>query len=347
MPSSQTLFLHIGTEKTGTTTLQIMCSDNRKILADAGLLYPRTPGVVNHVGAALYALDLEDRPDLRSSLGLDNGSELAAYRDRFVDDLSREIGESGCPTVLISNEHLSSRVTQPAQIERLVQGLSRITSDIRVVVYLRPQYELAPSWFSTSIKSGNTEPFNPPLSDGNYFYNYDKLLQNWERAVSRSNITVRLFAKESFVNANLVDDFFSALGRNPPETLTIPADKNKSLDAGTLEFLRIANKHVPWFVDGAQNSYRPALLQDIEAISGGGGAVADPAMLGRMDALFRDSNRKVAQRYFPDRLDLFPSFTPQQPEGGGDGVLTAARAVEIAIELWRRRLDRGQEPRRG
>ena len=346
MPSSQTLFLHIGTEKTGTTTLQTMFADNRDLLSRYGLLYPRVPGSVNHVGAALYALDLEDRPDLRSAIGLQTAAELITYRDGFISSLSREAGSSGCQSLLISNEHLSSRLTQQVQIERLVQGLREVATDIRVVVYLRPQYELAPSWFSTSIKSGNTEPFSPPLGDGNYFYNYDKLLRNWEAVVSPANMTVRLFSKQEFIKSNLIDDFLFALGINRPDGLTIPSDKNRSLDAETLEFLRLANRQVPWFVDGEQNAYRPALLQAIEAISGSSGPVADAGTLSKIDIAFKESNRRVASRYFPERGDLFAPFASNRPETSSGNMLTATRAVEIAIELWKRQVGKLDRPRR-
>ena len=341
------MVLHIGTEKTGTTTLQTMFADNRETLSKGGVLYPRIPGAVNHAGAALYALDLEDRPDLRSAIGLQTAADVASYRDTFIETLSREARSSGCHYILISNEHLSSRLTQQTQIERLVQGLRQVASNIRVIVYLRPQYELATSWFSTSIKSGNTEPFSPPLADGNYFYNYDKLLRNWEAAVSQANITVRLFAKNDFLGSNLIDDFFFALGVSRPDRLTIPSDKNRSLDAETLEFLRLANKHVPWFVGGEQNAYRPALLQAIEAMSGSSSPVADADTLGKIDAVFRESNRRVASRYFPERPDLFPPFASNGPGSGSGRVLTTARAVEIAIDLWKRQVDKPDRPHRG
>ena len=341
MPSRQTLFLHIGTEKTGTTTLQTMFARNREVLSNAGLLYPRTPGPDNHVGSALYALDLEDRPDLRAAVGLASPEDLAAYRDTFVARLSQEADASHCGALLISNEHLSSRLTQQAQIERLVHGLRQVTPTIRVVVYLRPQYQLAPSWYSTSIKSGNTDPFSPPQNDGDYFYNYDKLLRNWESVVSRSNISVRLFDRARFVGGNLIDDFLTAIGQHRPAGLTVPSDQNTSLDAQTLEFLRLANTHVPWFVNGAQNSYRPALLQTMEAISGSSSPIADAGTLRRIDAVFRNSNRRVAERYFPGRGDLFPPFTPSQP-GASNGALSTARAVELGIDLWKRQVDKSR-----
>ena len=42
------LFLHIGTPKTGKTSLQYFCENNRKTLMDKGILYPENPnGYVN------------------------------------------------------------------------------------------------------------------------------------------------------------------------------------------------------------------------------------------------------------------------------------------------------------
>ena len=42
------LLLHIGTEKTGTTTIQHFCTDHRRELLAQGILYPRSLGGPGH-----------------------------------------------------------------------------------------------------------------------------------------------------------------------------------------------------------------------------------------------------------------------------------------------------------
>lgn len=41
----KTFTLHIGTEKTGTTTLQSFLSKNRDALSKQGIIYPKSPGI--------------------------------------------------------------------------------------------------------------------------------------------------------------------------------------------------------------------------------------------------------------------------------------------------------------
>ena len=51
------LYLHIGTEKTGTTTIQSFLAANRDLLKRNRILYPRAPGEQNHRALAAAAQD--------------------------------------------------------------------------------------------------------------------------------------------------------------------------------------------------------------------------------------------------------------------------------------------------
>ena len=52
---SRSAILHIGTEKTGTTTLQVMLAGKRPALADLGYRYASAPGDISHTALAAYA----------------------------------------------------------------------------------------------------------------------------------------------------------------------------------------------------------------------------------------------------------------------------------------------------
>ena len=66
------LYLHIGTEKTGTTSVQKFFKANRALLAKNGIVYPVAPGKQNHMGLAASAQDTAKRGPLRKSLGIRN-----------------------------------------------------------------------------------------------------------------------------------------------------------------------------------------------------------------------------------------------------------------------------------
>ncbi len=61
----KTIYLHIGTEKTGSTTLQAVSGINRRTLMNHGIFYPRTPGERNHIKLALFAANEPYVSDLR------------------------------------------------------------------------------------------------------------------------------------------------------------------------------------------------------------------------------------------------------------------------------------------
>ena len=51
------LILHIGTAKTGTTTLQHWFASNRESLQVQGIYYPNSLGKVNHRKLSLFAIN--------------------------------------------------------------------------------------------------------------------------------------------------------------------------------------------------------------------------------------------------------------------------------------------------
>ncbi len=75
------LYLHIGTEKTGTTSVQKFFRANREVLAQNGIIYPLAPGKQNHMGLAASAQDIgQARGPLRKSLGIKTEAEARTFR---------------------------------------------------------------------------------------------------------------------------------------------------------------------------------------------------------------------------------------------------------------------------
>lgn len=332
---ARSIILHIGTEKTGTTAIQHCCASQKSILADAGILYPVTPGRGNHVGLTYFAASDSDRPPSPHMIGITR-AEAPAYRARFMDLLQQEIIDSRCETVLLSSEHLSSRLHNPLSVTKLIDSLRELADDVRVVVYLRPQYELMPSSYSTSIKAGATSVIRGPKGVKQHFYNYDKMLRIWENAVGRSNMRVRRFGKNYFKDGNLIADFFDAAGIEVPPRMKMDKVLNSALDAYTVEFLRLANPFIPpSAVDGGERERMP-LIKALEVISERNMPIIPSHILTEMDSTFVDCNKAVAERYFPELGGvLFPPYAA--PERHAVPELTVEKAVEIAVKLWQGR----------
>ena len=65
---------------------------------------------------------------------------------------------------------------------------------VKVIIYLRPQEEFLLSTYSTRIKSGGTDEFNPLAYKKNR-YDYLGILDNWAKVVGEESINVGIFQK--------------------------------------------------------------------------------------------------------------------------------------------------------
>ncbi|HSC18190.1 MAG TPA: hypothetical protein VLC74_04670, partial [Rhizomicrobium sp.] len=117
------LYLHIGTEKTGTTSIQAFMAANRALLKQHRILYPRSPGETNHIGLAGLAQDRE-RGELWKKLAIRSLEERDLYRQKLADFLSGELGEHSFRAAIMSNEHCSSRLLSEGEVGALRDFLS-------------------------------------------------------------------------------------------------------------------------------------------------------------------------------------------------------------------------------
>lgn len=119
------LYLHAGLHKTGTTSFQAACLENRARLREAGIDYPNAPslllGSVPHLGVVTHFLEL---PEL-----------LATTLD------------TSCHDVLLSSEELVNRLgaTPDEQVERVFRRLARDFDGLTIVVTVRSDRALANS----------------------------------------------------------------------------------------------------------------------------------------------------------------------------------------------------------
>jgi hypothetical protein len=163
------VLLHIGSEKTGTTSIQHWAAANRAPLAARGILYPVAPGEragarpePNHVGLALAVSERARRSGLVGMLGLPDAAAAAAFGRRMERRLAEEIGAAGCGTLLLSNEHLSSRLRDEAEVaalRALVERAAGKAVEWHVVLYHRRQDEMIQSIYAMRVLHGAAEPF--------------------------------------------------------------------------------------------------------------------------------------------------------------------------------------------
>ena len=184
-----TVYIHVGTPKTGTSAIQVFCSKNRKLLKEKGVCYPNLgfdfPGISSnrngHCEVADQALE-----------------KLTGMLDNF-------------PVFVLSDEHIWNN--KDITTERLLhykEKLAEAGADMKIIVYLRRQDLLIQSYWAQQGK----ECMNTSFSDyivskkAKYFkLDYDKRLEEMAAAVGRENIIVRVYEKQQYYGGNIISDF--------------------------------------------------------------------------------------------------------------------------------------------
>ncbi|WP_125776223.1 hypothetical protein [Antribacter gilvus] len=311
--------IHIGAEKTGTTAVQASLRRCRDVLAASGVLYSRSltyRDSVSHQLAATTSMDPGRVDDLRQNLGLLTAQSVERHRREVAAELREEVGGAvGATTFLISSEHLHSRLVTPAEVVRLRELLDGLFDEIEVLVYLRPQHEVALSLYSTRLKVGlpHVAPLSEEAAEPGYF-DYGGLVTRWADAFGADKLTVRTFEKDRLRDGDILADFRTAAAL-PLALPRVPTGANTSLSRQGLSLLRAVNRLAPRYVAGRPNPVRGPLVRLVERAFPGGGPVATRSEAFAFFERFDASNEIVRKMYFTDRASLFtPSFS-EYPAG--------------------------------
>lgn len=328
---SRRAILHIGTEKTGTTTLQVFLKTNRERLLEKGFVYPRFCGEVNQTGLAAFAMNDERQDPLRQALGIRGPGDMHDFRRRFRAAAALELGEGR--TAIFCNEHCHSRLKMAAEIARLRDFLGAFFDRISVTVYLRRQDQLALSLYTTRLKSGGTEPeLFPRTNADDLFFNYNRSLRLWEDVFGRENVTVRLFGRDALVGGSIVADFLSVWGIGTPgisfrsatrTSRSCPRRRNSCASSTCISAAIPTCRARSWgtAVDPFSRHFAGPGVRPSRA--------AALAFYGQ----FRASNTALAARHFPQAGALFAEDFGAYPEAADDRSLTVEGAAEVAARL--------------
>jgi hypothetical protein len=330
-----TCYLHIGFEKTGTTSIQRFLHRNRAALAGRGFYHPQSLDAPNNTFLYVYAAEEERINDAHRVAR--RGLSTEEFRSKIRSDLKSELTDRK-GNLVVSNEHLHSELRSIEAISRVRELLSPYCEKIFIVAYLRRQDRTAVSQYSTAIKSGLSylpEVFVNVEKGIDYYFDYDAVLKNYSSVFGRENLIVRVFEKENLVGQDVVLDFADAIGLKDFSWLEKQRPTNESLRPIALRFLAEANKHLPLIVGNGPNPVRERLVAAMELHHAGSGPVVARAKAKAFYDAFAESNERVRREYFPDRPALFSddfSMYPETPTTERE--LTFEDAARVASILW-------------
>lgn len=229
------LYIHIGTPKTGTSSLQHFFLLNRNILEKKGLFYP--------IWSKHLAWGGKDSTD--GNFGWIERSNLEDWQKR--EEISKLFQDHN--DILLSTENIWLEVVDK---KSFISNIKMIADDIevKVIIYLRKQVDYFESQYREYVRliltrgsfvdicgTDNLEMENVKKS-----LNYYSVLEEMADVIGRKNILVRPYEKGQFKNGNIIEDFLELIGLSlNDEFILSERNYNPSMSNAALEMKRYMN----------------------------------------------------------------------------------------------------------
>ncbi len=315
--------LHIGTEKTGTKSIQLFLALNRRRLREQGVVFTVSLGAENNRDLATYAIrDSEYRDDALTALGITDGRTRAAYRAGVERRLRSELRDAPARSrfVIFSSEHLQSRLKSPEELETLkallIRNGLRVT---QVIVYLRDPAEIIWSLYSTALRNGAVDapPMAPSRPHWNNICDHRNTISMWAEVFGHEVVVPRLFAFGPGSGSALIADFAATAGVSMAG-LEVPPSQNRALTSVGQQLLRGMNARLDLAGTDVNLAARLRMVSAISDRFSGAPAPVPAILRAACASYFAESNAWVRQRYFPESSSLFETNdAAAQPGAGG------------------------------
>ncbi len=256
-----TIYLHIGTPKTGTTSIQNFLFNNRENILKKGYLYPIS-GIIStaqnskrspqHLGLCEA---LVKHYDIKSPVDTNSRDKC----ERSWEELKREIETINPKNVIISSEFFTAmqEYYNPDIIALVKKRLEDY--ETKIVLYVRRQDDFfrssycqymtsplpnkVPHHFQANYTHKNILEISEFILSIKFQANYYSTLELWKEAFGVNNIIVRPFEKEQMKNGSVVDDFLETINLNYEKSqLKLKSSRNISQSGKVIKIINLIEK---------------------------------------------------------------------------------------------------------
>lgn len=323
----KTVYLHIGTPKTGTTSIQNICHQNRKQLEQAGVTYIESG--LEYTGHHILAASLFREFSKTNKHGrIEFTDEM---KRKILSDVRKEISTCATNSVLISSE-VFWKMPDFKKLRDAFEGFKVI-----IILYLRRQDKVLVSHYSEVVKEGSWKfPFKGYKGRFKDNYRYLGKLEKLESLFGLENLRVRVFEKERFINEDLWDDFIAQLDIDEEPCIENKdfAQSNQALPLHVVEFKRVMNSM------GLSDKKNRELRELLQRLPRNEGDASVDLLLSQEDrkefmAYYDEENRVIAEKYlkFTRGVPLFTQINRQEEKPYDSKAVTEQDIYRIAYHL--------------
>lgn len=240
----KTVYLHIGTPKTGTTAIQYFCRKNNNLLQQLGFCYPdlgyRYPNKGRNRNAHFWFGKVYDENNTRDR------KEEKRIRKEGMEKIQELLDQY--PNIILSDEHFwnAPKMDSSAWM-KLRKQIEKMGAVLKVIVYLRRQDQVVQSYWSQRVKEGLELSFEEYIRTGKYEYfqlDYEERLTMLAEVLEQENVIVRCYEKGQYKgkSKDICSDFLDIFGIEFTEEFAKnDTVRNLSLHSDYLEIRRIFN----------------------------------------------------------------------------------------------------------
>lgn len=334
----KTLYVHIGTMKTGTTAIQEFCWYNNELLQKKGYCYPDlyefSTEVTRRRNGRFLVKEFGTEEEKQQSFcgGMKRIAELFMTYDNIV----------------LSDEGIwgATYKRRTSLWEELKREGEKHNYQVKIIVYLRRQDEYAVSCWKQMVKMGTVEgswswdKYVDQIPKGRQLDYYEKL-ESVADVLGKDNIIVRVYDWDAFEGGSIYSDFLKIIGLSMTEDYVVTEEKvNLSLEGNMHEIRRVINT-IGDMEEEDSRFFREILVkcsqeQDVKKNYSMFSREENESFLQK----YEDGNRMVAEKYlgkenvslFNNKIKDIPKWTKDNPEMSEDIIRFVAVGFSCLME---------------
>ncbi|TCL08532.1 hypothetical protein BXY66_0569 [Shimia isoporae] len=324
--------IHIGMEKTGSTSIQGWKALNELALREQGVVQMKQTGMIGpdmqlHRCASWVAHKEigYSKKSAFARIAAEQARKLPAIHEQASNELENLSAQDG--VFLGSCEHLFSMSAE--QIEGLETFLARYFGKVTYVVYMREPVEWYASLYSQVLRAGHTTTFSEysERADGvqKRISRWKTNLQLWSQ--TEGDLQVRLLERDTLKNGDLYDDFAEIVGVTG--AFDSPERMNEAIGADFVNYAVEINKVFAGRPPLPRNHHqRGRVMRHLSDFSRNApklkiGNTQAKAIYSEIDGILED----IRGEYFPERENLFVD------RDHGDGVAATELTSDLRTEI--------------
>ncbi len=291
--NSKKLFIHVGTHKAGSTTIQNLLNHESEELLKEGICYFGRFFQTSRIMRAMEEYDEELVKNFQNEVQ----ERIDAYEKNDVH------------TYVTSNEKFSGHKmlaysNAPVIAQTLYDVFAPFNFDIKIIIYIRRQDKYLESMYTQKIKSLSSFSFQEFLGEIEdlHAYHWDSFIDIFANEFGKDNIIVRSFDRKYLPQkSSLIRGFGSIIGSNHLQNYTYDTVKNRGYSRDVLEVARIVNRHL----ERGEKKVLREIFRELDLPKGSNNFFTDKER-GNLLEYYAESNKRVVQKYFnEDNMDLF------------------------------------------